>query len=150
MTREWFFYNCKVPITRINFRVSYHFIHQTILIAWFNIEFYKVYSRQLGTNFWYEFDNFFLWDQRQDVLKALGNISDLDRICKEHKINETYPIDFINEVRQDEQRVNGVIFLAQKQLDIMNNCFGNDIESNREHLKILDKVFFLMTGILDL
>jgi hypothetical protein len=52
-----------------------------------------VYSRQLGTNFWYEFDNFFLWDERQDILKARGNISDLDRICKEHKINGTYPID---------------------------------------------------------
>jgi hypothetical protein len=32
-----------------------------------------VYSRQLGTNFWYEFDNFFLWDERQDILKARGN-----------------------------------------------------------------------------
>lgn len=48
-----------------------------------------VYSRQLGTNFWYEFDNIFLWDERQDILKARGNISDLDRICKEHKINGT-------------------------------------------------------------
>jgi len=90
-----------------------------------------VYSSQLGTNFWYEFDNFFLWDERQDVLKALGNISDLDRICKEHKINETYPIDFINEVRQDEQRVKSIIFLAQKQLEIMNKNFGNNTESQQ-------------------
>ena len=90
-----------------------------------------VYSRQLGTNFWYEFDNFFLWDERQDVLKSLGNISDLDRICKEHKINETYTIDFINEVRQDEQRVKSIIFLAQKQLEIMNKSFGNNIESQQ-------------------
>jgi hypothetical protein len=90
-----------------------------------------VYSRQLGTNFWYEFDNFFLWDQRQDVLKAFGNISDLDRICKEHKINDTYPIDFINEVRQDEQRVSSIIFLAQKQLDIVDKSFGNEIESQQ-------------------
>ena len=90
-----------------------------------------VYSRQLGNNFWYEFDNFFLWDERQDVLKAFGNISDLDRICKEHKINDTYPIDFINEVRQDEQRVNSIIFLARKQLDIINKSFGNDIENQQ-------------------
>jgi hypothetical protein len=90
-----------------------------------------VYSRQLGTNFWYEFDNFFLWDERQDVLKAIGNISDLDRICKEHKINSTYPIDFMNEVRRDEERVNSIIFLAQKQLDIINNIFGSDIESEQ-------------------
>jgi hypothetical protein len=90
-----------------------------------------VYSRQLGTNFWYEFDNFFLWDERQDVLKAFGNISDLDRICKEHKINDTYPIDFINEVRQDEQRVSSIIFLAQKQLDIIDKSFGNEIESQQ-------------------
>ena len=89
------------------------------------------YSRQLGNNFWYEFDNFFLWDERQDVLKAFGNISDLDRICKEHKINDTYPIDFMKEVRRDEQRVNSIIFLAQKQLDIINKSFGNDIESQQ-------------------
>jgi hypothetical protein len=90
-----------------------------------------VYSRQLGTNFWYEFDNFFLWDERQDVLKAFGNISDLDRICKEHKINGTYPIDFINEIKQDEERVNSMIFLSQNQLDIINKSFGNDIESEQ-------------------
>jgi hypothetical protein len=90
-----------------------------------------VYSRQLGTNFWYEFDNFFLWDERQDVLKAFGNISDLDRICKEHKINDTCPIDFINEVRQDKQRVSSIIFLAQKQLDIIDKSFGNEIESQQ-------------------
>jgi hypothetical protein len=59
-----------------------------------------VYSRQLGTKFWYEFDNFFLWDERQDILKAPGNISDQDRICKKHKITGTYPIDYINEVKQ--------------------------------------------------
>ena len=90
-----------------------------------------VYSRQLGSNFWYEFDNFFLWDERQDVLKAFGNIIDLDRICKEHKINGTYPVDFINEVRQDEDRVNGISFLSQKQLNIINKNFSNDIESEQ-------------------
>jgi hypothetical protein len=90
-----------------------------------------VYFRQLGSNFWYEFDNFFLWDERQDVLNAFGDISDLDRIFKEHKINGTYPLDFINEVKQDEQRVNSVVFLGQKQLDIINKIFGNDIESEQ-------------------
>jgi hypothetical protein len=89
------------------------------------------YSHQVGSNFWYEFDNFFLWDERQDVLKAFGDISDLDRIWKEHKINGTYPIDYINEVSQDEQRVNSVIFLGQKQLDIVSKNFGNDIESEQ-------------------
>ena len=86
------------------------------------------YSRKIGTNFWYEFDNFFLWDERQDVLNAFGNISDLDRICKEHKINGTYPIDFINEVKQDDERITSIIFLAQKQLDIIVKNFGNDIK----------------------
>jgi len=88
-----------------------------------------VYSSQLGTNFWYEFDNFFLWDERKDILKARGNVSDLDRICKEHKINGTYPTDYINEVNQDAERVNSIIFLAQKQLDIINKILGDDIES---------------------
>ena len=90
-----------------------------------------IYSRQLGANFWYEFDNFFLWDERQDVLQAFGNISDLDRIFKEHKINDTYPIDFLNEVKQEPERINSIIFLAQKQLDILNKSFGNDNESEQ-------------------
>jgi len=90
-----------------------------------------VYSRQLGTNFWYEFDNFFLWDERQVILKARGSVSDLDRICKEHKLNGTYPIDYINEVKQDKERINSVIFLAQKQLDIITKTFGDDIESQQ-------------------
>jgi hypothetical protein len=90
-----------------------------------------VYSRQLGTNFWYEFDNFFLWDERQDILKARGSVSDIDRICKEHKINGTYPIDYIDEVKQDEERINSITFLAQKQLDIIIKTFGNDIESQQ-------------------
>ena len=90
-----------------------------------------IYSRQLGANFWYEFDNFFLWDERQDVLQAFGNISDLDRIFKEHKINDTYPIDFLNEVKQEPDRTNSIIFLAQKQLDILNKSFGNDNESEQ-------------------
>jgi hypothetical protein len=90
-----------------------------------------VYSHQLCINFWYEFDNFFLWDERQNVLKAFGEISDLDRICKEHKINGTYPIDFINEVKQDGERVNSMIFLSQKHLEIINKSFDNDIESEQ-------------------
>jgi hypothetical protein len=90
-----------------------------------------VYSRQLGANFWYEFDNFFLWDERQDVLQAFGNTSDLDRIFKEHKINGTYPIDFVNEVKQEQERVNSIIFLAQKQLDILKKSFGNDSDSEQ-------------------
>jgi hypothetical protein len=90
-----------------------------------------VYSRELGTNFWYEFDNFFLWEKRQEVLKAIGNTSDLDIICQQHKNNGTYPVDYIEEVKQDEERVNGVIFLSQKQLDIINTIFGNDIESEQ-------------------
>jgi hypothetical protein len=89
------------------------------------------FIHQLGTNFWYEFDNFFLWDERQDILKARGNISDLDRICKKHKINGTYPINYINEVKQDTKRINSIIFLAQKQLDIINKTFGDDIESQK-------------------
>ena len=90
-----------------------------------------VYSREMGKNFWYEFDNYFLWDERQDVLTAFGNIIDLDRICKEHKINGTYPVDFINEVKQDEERVKSVTFLAQKQIDIINKSFGNDIDNEQ-------------------
>jgi hypothetical protein len=90
-----------------------------------------VYTRELGSNFWNEFDNFFLWDKRQDVLKAVGDTSDLDTILMEHKNNDTYPVGYINEVKQDEDRINSVIFLSQKQLDIMNKIFGNDIESEQ-------------------
>ena len=90
-----------------------------------------VYSRQLGNDFWYEFDNFFLFDAREDVLVARSNVSDLDRIRKQHRINDTYPIDFINEVKQDKERVNSIIFLAQKQIEIINKAFGDDLESQQ-------------------
>jgi len=53
------------------------------------------------------------------VLKAFGNIFDVDRICKEHKINGTYPIDYIDEVKQDRERTESIIFLGQNQLDII-------------------------------
>ena len=57
--------------------------------------------------------------KEKDVLDAMGGISDLDRIVKEHKINATYPDDFIKEVKQDQERVKSIIFLAQKQLEII-------------------------------
>ena len=55
---------------------------------------------------------------------------DVDLIFKEHKINGTYRIDFLNEVKQEPDRTNS-IFLAQKQLDILNKSFGNDNESEQ-------------------
>ncbi|TLX89685.1 MAG: hypothetical protein E6K94_09565 [Thaumarchaeota archaeon] len=73
----------------------------------------------------------FFSGMKDKMYLAFGDISDLDRIFKEHKINGTYPLDFINEVKQDEQRVNSVIFLGQKQLDIVNKIFGNDIGSEQ-------------------
>ncbi len=62
----------------------------------------------------------------------MGGISDLDRIVKEHKINVTYPDDFIKEVKQDQERVKSIIFLAQKQLEIIKRSFGNDIKSQQK------------------
>ena len=44
---------------------------------------------------------------------------------------DTYPIDFLNEVKQEPERINSIIFLAQKQLDILNKSFGNDNESEQ-------------------
>jgi hypothetical protein len=90
-----------------------------------------IYSRQLGNNFWYEFDNFFLWDERKDVLTARGSVFELNRIRKDHIINGTYPNDYIIEVRQDKQRVDSIMFLAQKQIEIINKVFGDDIDSQQ-------------------
>jgi hypothetical protein len=48
-----------------------------------------------------------------------------------HKINGTYPVDFINEIKQDEELVKGVMFLSQKKLELINKSFGNDNESQQ-------------------
>jgi hypothetical protein len=40
-------------------------------------------------------------------------------------------IDFINEVKQDDERIMSIIFLAQKQLDIIVKNFGSDIKSEQ-------------------
>lgn len=61
----------------------------------------------------------------------MAGITDIDRIAREHKINATYPDDFINEIKQDQERVNSIFFLAQKQLEIITKSFGNDIESQQ-------------------
>jgi hypothetical protein len=55
----------------------------------------------------------------------------LIEFAKNTKLMIRGPIDFINEVRQDKQRVSSIIFLAQKQLDIIDKSFGNEIESQQ-------------------
>src|SRR5437867_11102458 len=71
-------------------------------------------------------------DERKDVLNAMAGTADIDRIAQEHKINATYPDDFINEIKQDKECVNSIFFLAQKQLEIITKSFGNDIESQQK------------------
>jgi hypothetical protein len=40
-------------------------------------------------------------------------------------------MDYINEVKQDAERVNSIIFLAQKQLDVINKTLDDDIENQQ-------------------
>jgi hypothetical protein len=40
-------------------------------------------------------------------------------------------MDYIDEVKQDMERVNSIIFLVQKQLDIINETLGDDIENQQ-------------------
>jgi hypothetical protein len=44
---------------------------------------------------------------------------------KVHKIDGAYLDNYVNEVKQDEDRVKSMI-LAQKQLETINNNFNND------------------------
>lgn len=89
------------------------------------------YSRKLATDFWYEFDNFFLWQVQQDVLNAIGEVGNLDTLYIQHRKNNTYPNGFIREVKQSNLLIKSISFLAQKQLDIINKNFGGDVESQQ-------------------
>lgn len=102
------------------------------------------YSRTLGTDFWFEFDNFFLWQVQQEVLNAIGIVGGLGTLYNELRKNGTYPDDFISEVKKNDQLVNSISLLAQKQLDIIKKTSVAILIASKEHLKTLVKEYFLM------
>src|SRR5215211_5855908 len=80
-------------------------------------------DRQQAIDFWYEFDNYFQYNVPQEIIDAynsLFSIGDLRHLFRVHRRNGTYPQGFKQEVSPVK---NTIIFLAQKQLDIINKYF---------------------------
>jgi len=90
-----------------------------------------VYSRDLARDFWYEFDNYFMWDERQEVFAAIGDAGDILSLYEKHRQDGTFPEDFVNEIKQDSKRENSVKFLDTKQMEIILKHFGQDIQNQQ-------------------
>lgn len=90
------------------------------------------YDRQQAIDFWYEFDNYFQFKAPQEIIDAyniyfsIGDLRDLFRI---HRSNGTYPEGFIAEVSPVRDTI---IFLAEKQLDIIDRNFEDKGNSERK------------------
>ena len=54
------------------------------------------YSKQLASDFWYEFDNFFMWDGKEDVFDAMANTDELLSPYQTHIQNGTFPNGFVD------------------------------------------------------
>jgi len=82
------------------------------------------YTRQKGIDFWYEFDNVFALNVPNDVRQtyaALGNFIDRPRNqLRLRRSQGTYPQKFVEDMTPLR---NGLLFLAERQLQIMNMHF---------------------------
>jgi hypothetical protein len=65
------------------------------------------------------------------VNNAIANAGDLDTLYTKHRQNGPYPDAYISEIKQDIERVDSIVFVAQKQLDIIVKYFGNDLHSQQ-------------------
>jgi hypothetical protein len=90
------------------------------------------YDRQQAIDFWYEFDNYFMFKAPQEIIDAyniLFSIGDLRHLFRTHRRNGTYPEGFKVDVSPVRDTI---IFLAQKQLDIIEKYFKNRAENERK------------------
>jgi hypothetical protein len=89
------------------------------------------YSRSLANNFWYEFDNTFFWRIEDKVNDAMGKTRDLETLYTEYRRNGTYPEAYISKVKKDVDLTNSVLFLTDKQLEIIIRYFMDDLHSQQ-------------------
>jgi hypothetical protein len=90
-----------------------------------------IYSRNLASDFWYEFDNIFLWLIEEDVNDAMGKAGDIETLYTEHRQRGTYPNVYITEIRGNADHANSIIFLTEKQLEITNRYFENNLQGQQ-------------------
>jgi hypothetical protein len=89
------------------------------------------YSQQLANDFWYEFDNTFFWRLEDIMNTAIENAGEIDILYDAHRTNGTYPVNYVAELKQDNNRVDAILFVAQKQFDIIIKYFHEDVQSQQ-------------------
>ena len=93
------------------------------------------FSRELAIAFWNEFDNNFIGNSvSQEVINAFNLVYAKGfnfwlKRWRIHRLLGTFPEGFKNEL--DQQVSREVLFLADKQLEIINKFFKGDAESER-------------------
>jgi len=93
------------------------------------------YSRKVAMAFWNEFDNTFIGNSvPPEVTKAfkivyVGGFDSWLRKWRRHRLLGTFPVGFKNEI--SSQVTQNVLFLADKQLEIINRFFKGDADSER-------------------
>jgi hypothetical protein len=90
-----------------------------------------IYSRSLANDFWYEFDNTFLWFIEEEVDDAMGKAGDIETLYTEHRQKGTYPNDYISEVKDNTDRADSIIFLTEKQFGIITKYFENNLQNQQ-------------------
>jgi hypothetical protein len=91
-----------------------------------------IYTQHLANDFWYEFDNTFFWRLESAMDTAIGNSGDIDILYDKHRTNGTYPSGYIDELGEDKNRADSILFVAQNQFQIIIKYFQNDIQSQQK------------------
>ncbi len=89
------------------------------------------YTRQQGNDFWFEYDDHFLFHPSTEVRQALQIIRGADYIrtrWKERRRTNTYPAGFLTDVTTLRA---GLVTLSRHQLQIVDRHFPADTESLR-------------------
>lgn len=95
------------------------------------------YTQQLASDFFFDFDNYFLWQSNQhpEILQVYGEAFAADGIdgfynqFRKKRKNGTYPQGIVTYF---SARKTPIDFIANKQVEMLNNHFQNDAENERQ------------------
>lgn len=94
------------------------------------------YTQQLASDFFFDFDNYFLWQSSQhpEIQQAYGQAFGADGIdgfynqFRKKRKNGTFPQALVNYF---SARKTAIDLIANKQIDMLNSHFQNDIDNER-------------------
>jgi hypothetical protein len=89
------------------------------------------YTRQQAIDFWFAFDNYFLWKASEEVRRAYTGIRGPDYLLdrwRDHRAGGTYPAGFVT----DAQAISApLLFIANAQLQLFDAHFDGDHDAEQ-------------------